>query len=204
MEDNTPYNYTSSEIIDEVLRAIGVNRKEISTYQDYVLPDGKYLRLRISDHGVNLSTWYNKNKEQREENSMLPKLNSSTNIAITFALTEKECKARGIKFPQKAINKTVVKTNSGNNVKPQFSVGHIQYASWLLDISSIQQIAAAILEFTKSGVFTDPLGSESGKTIVWEDTSNLPPKKLSKSTKTIKLKEFNMREIIQEATTFES
>ena len=89
-------------------------------------------------------------------------------------------------------------------MKPQFSVGHIQYASWLLDISSIQQIAAAILEFTKSGVFTDPLGSESGKTIVWEDTSNLPPKKLSKSTKTIKLKEFNMREIIQEATTFES
>lgn len=174
--------YTSSEIICEVLKALGICREDISTYKDYVLPDGKHIRLRISDHGINLSTWYNKNKEQRAGNPSLPKLNASTNIAITFAPTEAECKEKGIEFPQKAINKTRVKTGAGNNVKPQFSVGHIQYASWLLSDSNIQQIAAAIVKFTNSGLYTDPIGLSNGKVIAWQNTSNLPPKKLTQRT----------------------
>lgn len=182
MDSDFPHTYKSSEIIDEVLKALGISREDISTYKDYVLPNGKYIRLRISDHGINLSTWFNKNKEQRAGNPSLPKLNASTNIAITFAPTGEECKEKGIKFPQKAINKTMVKTDAGNNVKPQFSVGHIQYASWLLSDSNIQQIAAAIVEFTNSGLFTDPIGLSNGKVIAWQNTSNLPPKKLTQRT----------------------
>lgn len=182
-----------------MLKALGIRREDISPYQDYTLENGTYLRLRISDHGVNLSTWHNKNKEQREENPTLPKLNKSTNIAITFAPTEEECKTKRIEFPQKAINKTVVKTNAGNNVKPQFSVGHIQYASWLLDDSDIQQIATAIVEFTNSGVYTDPIGLSSGKVVAWQNTSNLPPKKLTRSAATIKLKESDLRKMIRES-----
>lgn len=182
MDSDFPHTYKSSEIIDEVLKALGISREDISTYKDYVLPNGKYIRLRISDHGINLSTWFNKNKEQRAGNPSLPKLNASTNIAITFAPTGEECKEKGIKFPQKAINKTMVKTDAGNNVKPQFSVGHIQYASWLLSDSNIQQIAAAIVEFTNSGLYTDPIGLSNGKVIAWQNKSNLPPKKLTQST----------------------
>lgn len=182
MDSDFPHTYKSSEIIDEVLKALGISREDISTYKDYVLPNGKYIRLRISDHGINLSTWFNKNKEQRAGNPSLPKLNASTNIAITFAPTGEECKEKGIKFPQKAINKTRVKTGAGNNVKPQFSVGHIQYASWLLCDMDIQQIATAILDCTNTGVYTDPIGLSSGKVIAWQNTSNLPPKQLTQRT----------------------
>ncbi len=182
MDSDFPHTYKSSEIIDEVLKALGISREDISTYKDYVLPNGKYIRLRISDHGINLSTWFNKNKEQRAGNPSLPKLNASTNIAITFAPTGEECKEKGIQFPQKAINKTMVKTDAGNNVKPQFSVGHIQYASWLLCDMDIQQIAAAILDCINTGVYTDPIGLSSGKVIAWQNTSNLPPKQLTQRT----------------------
>lgn len=189
------HTYRSAELIDIVLKCLGLKREEISTYQDYVLPNGSYLRLRISDHGVNLSTWFKHNKEQREEDTSLPKLNKSANIAITFAPNEDECTERGIDFPQKAINKTMVKTAAGNNVKPQFCVGHIQYASWLLTDTDAELIATAIKAFTEGGVYTDPLGLSSGKIIAWNDTSNLPPQKLTKSTGTIKLKESWLRRI---------
>ena len=181
-----------------VLNYLGLKREDISTYQDYVLPNGLYLRLRISNHGVNLSTWFNKNKEQRDEDPLLPKLNKSTNIAISFAPNEEECAEKGIDFPQKAINKTRVKTDAGNNVKPQFSVGHIQYASWLLTDTDTELIATAIKAFTENGVYTDPFGLSSGKIIAWNDTSNLPPQKLTKSTNTIKLKESDLRNIVKE------
>ncbi len=181
-----------------VLNCLGLKREDISTYQDYVLPNGLYLRLRISNHGVNLSTWFNKNKEQRDEDPLLPKLNKSTNIAISFAPNEEECAEKGIDFPQKAINKTRVKTDAGNNVKPQFSVGHIQYASWLLTDTDTELIATAIKAFTENGVYTDPFGLSSGKIIAWNDTSNLPPQKLTKSTNTIKLKESDLRNIVKE------
>lgn len=195
------HTYSSEELINMVLNSLGLKREDISTYQDYVLPNGLYLRLRISDHGVNLSTWFNKNKEQRDEDPLLPKLNKSTNIAISFAPNEEECAEKGIDFPQKTINKTRVKTDAGNNVKPQFSVGHIQYASWLLTDTDTELIATAIKAFTENGVYTDPLGLSSGKIIAWNDTSNLPPQKLTKSTNTIKLKESELRMMIKECIT---
>ena len=188
-EKASELTYTSSRIIDMILEVLGINRKDISTYQDYPVSDGIYIRLRVSDHGVNLSTWFRKNKEQRTDNPSLPKLNKTTNVAITFALTEKECKAKGVAFPQKAINKTAVKTDAGNNVKPQFSVGHIQYASWLINKTDIEQLSSAIIQFTRTGIYVDPLGISSGKVIAWQDTSNMPPLKLKSNTDTIKLKE---------------
>ena len=190
--------YSSAELISKVLNYLGLEREEISTYQNYILPNGSYLRLRISNHGVNLSTWFKKNKEQRKVDPSLPKLNKSTNIAITFSPNKEECVEKGIDFPQKAINKTNVKTDAGNNVKPQFSVGHIQYASWLLTDNDIELIAAAITVFTESGIYTDPLGLSSGKIVAWNDTSNLPPQKLSKRTNTIKLKESDLRIMVKE------
>ena len=172
------HTYSSAELINKVLNCLGIKREEISTYKDYVLPNGSYLRLRISNHGVNLSTWFIKNKEQRAGNSSLPRLNKSTNIAITFAPNEEECTKKGIIFPQKAINKSSVKTEAGNNVKPQFSVGHIQYASWLLTDTDAELIATTVKKFTESGVYSDPLGLLSGKVIAWKDNSNLPPQKI--------------------------
>ena len=174
----TNVGYNSSNLIDVILNSLGLKREDISTYQDYPLSDDVFLRLRVSDHGVNLSTWYRHNQRQREENPSLPKLNLSTNIAITFAPNKEECVAKGISFPQKAINKTRVKTAAGNNVKPQFSVGHIQYASWLIDDTDIEQIAAAVVAFTQRGIYADPVGLASGKVLAWKDTSNLPPQKL--------------------------
>lgn len=116
--------YSSTELINKVLNSLGLKREEISTYQDYVLQNGSYQRLRISDHEVNLSTWFNKNKEQRAENPSLPKLNKSTNIAISFAPNKEECVERGVDFPQKAINKTKVKTDAGNNVRERYTCLH--------------------------------------------------------------------------------
>ena len=74
--------FKSSEIIDKVLESLGLTREKVSTYQDYTLPNGDLLRLRLSNHGVNLSTWHRKNQEERENNPQAPKLNQSTNIAI--------------------------------------------------------------------------------------------------------------------------
>ena len=179
MKNNLSQTLSSEAIIDSILRALGISREDISTYCDYVLPSGTFLRLRISDHGVNLSTWFRKNMKQREENPSLPKLNGSTNVALTFAPNKDECLRKGIAYPQKAINKTSVKTEKGRNVKPQFSVGHIQYASWLLVNSDVEKITRAVIAFIESGIYVDPLGLSRGKILAWQDTSNLPPKKLT-------------------------
>lgn len=187
MKNNLTRTLSSEEIIDFILRTLGISREDISTYRDYVLPNGTYLRLRISDHGVNLSTWFRKNKKQREKDSSLPKLNGSTNVALTFAPNKEECLKKGIEFPQKVINKTSVKSEMGRNVKPQFSVGHIQYASWLMDNSDVEKISSAVIAFTKSGVYVDPLGLSTGKILAWQDTSNLPPKKLTLQTSPVKI-----------------
>ena len=186
MKNNLTQTLSSVEIIDSILRALGISREDISTYCDYLLPNGTYLRLRISDHGVNLSTWFKENKKQREIDSSLPKLNGSTNVALTFAPNKDECLKKRITFPQKAINKTSVKTETGRNVKPQFSVGHIQYASWLIDNEDVEKISSAVLAFAQSGVYVDPLGPSSGKILAWQDTSNLPPKRLTLQTGPIK------------------
>lgn len=54
----------------------------------------------MSDHGVNLSTWYAKNKDE-----IVP-LKDSNNVAITILPNRQECEREKIPFPPKAINKT--------------------------------------------------------------------------------------------------
>lgn len=44
--------FSSSEVIDKVLNAIGLTRDALSTYQQYQYPNGDYLRLRVSNHGI--------------------------------------------------------------------------------------------------------------------------------------------------------
>ena len=183
--------FRSSEIIDMVLKSLGVEMRNVSNYQDYTLPNGDLLRLRISDHGINLSTWHRKNKEAREINPKVPKLDKSTNIAVTFQPTKKECKEKGVAFPQKIINKTQVKTDNGNNVRPQFSVGHICYASWLLSENEINLIIVAITNFVVYGIYYDPIGLDSKKVLAWDDTSNVPPRKITTNTDIMKFKDKN-------------
>ena len=181
--------FTSAGIIEMILGCLGLKREDISTYRDYSLPDGGYLRLRLSDHGVNLSTWYKKNLTARLNDQTVPKLNESTNIAITFSPGKNECEERGIELPQKIINKTKVKTPKGNNVKPQFSVGHISYASWRLTGNEVGLIISALFRFIEEGIYYDPIGLKSGKVLAWEDISNMLPKKLTRSIDTMKLRE---------------
>lgn len=77
---NTPQKvYKSSEIIQAVLDALGLQRTNSSEYVTYTA-DGKVLRVRVSDHGVNLSAWYRNN-----EGEVIP-LSNSDNIAFTLAL----------------------------------------------------------------------------------------------------------------------
>ncbi len=183
--------FRSLVIIERALQSLCLKFENISSYQDYALPNGGLLRLRLSDHGINLSTWHRKNKEARTIDPKVPKLDKSTNIAITFQPTKEECEERGIVFPQKVINKTQVKTDNGNNVKPQFSVGHISYASWLLSEDEIDLIIVAITVFVNSGIYCDPVGLDSGKVLAWEDTSNVLPKKITTNTSTIKFVDKN-------------
>lgn len=178
--------FKSSEIIYRILESLGLKLENDSNYQDFTLSNGDLLRLRISDHGINLSTWHRKNKEARENDPKVPKLDKSINIAITVQPAKEECEEKGVKFPQKVINKTQVKTYKGNNVKPQFSVGHISYSSWLLSKEEIDLIIVAISNFVKSGIYCEPIGLGSGKVLVWDDTSNIPPRKITTNKDIIK------------------
>ena len=66
--------YSSADIIQTVLNALGIQRTNSSEYETYTV-DGKLLRVRVSDHGVNLSAWYRNN-----QNEDVP-LTDSDNIA---------------------------------------------------------------------------------------------------------------------------
>lgn len=173
----SPRILRSDEIITSVLSSIGVTKEDFSTYIDYSYPDGSYLRLRVSDHGLFLQNWYNANKEKREKGESVPKLNIGQNLAITFAPNEDECKEKKVPFPQKIKNVTVTKTVNGNNVKPQFTVRHICYYSWKLTEGDVNSISTALKTCVYSGkLYFEPIKNRT-KYIEWEDTSNLPPSK---------------------------
>lgn len=157
MQENTRKNFNSSELIERALKALGLERKNISTYVDFPINQKLYIRLRISDHGLILSTWVKKNMEDRKKN--------------------KECNKKKLRFPIKIINKTMVKTKQGHNVKPQFIIEHYCYLSWLLTESETSSIIYAIKQLSQKGVYIEPLGLKSGKVLMWENISNLPPKK---------------------------
>ena len=166
----------STNIIATILSTLGLTRESLSTYKDYMLDDGSYIRLRISDHGIYLQNWFIANKRKRAESPQVPKLNVGQNLAITFAPNQEECLENNIQFPAKIKNVTKAKTESGNNVKPQFSVRHICYFSWALteeDVSTISQSLKVCV--TTGQVYNNPI-SDTVKYIEWNDTSNLPPK----------------------------
>ena len=190
-KDSTKTILRSNEVIDLILSALGLTRETLSTYKDYAFDNGRYIRLRISDHGLFLQNWFNINKERRSISPSVPKLNCGQNLAITFAPNQEECIEKSISFPPKIKNVTKAKTESGNNVKPQFTVRHICYFTWELSNNDIKQISSSILKCVSEGdIFNEPL-KDITKMIEWEDTSNLPPKRKTKTTKTTKLEDEN-------------
>lgn len=109
----------------------------------------------------------------------VPQLNFGQNLAITFAPNEKECIAMNKPFPLKIKNVTNAKTQTGNNVKPQFKVRHICYYSWMLTTEDVDQISKFLLKCISTGEnFVNPLSGVQDKTIEWEDISNMPAKKV--------------------------
>ena len=171
----------SNEAIDLVLSVLGLTRETVSTYKDYSFPNGNYVRLRISDHGIFLQNWFDASKAKRIGNQTVPKLNIGLNLAITFAPNEEECKEKGVAFPSKIKNVTTAKTEKGNNVKPQFAVRHICYYTWKLSAEDINQIATALSQCVTEGVpFEEPL-KDADRSIEWEDMSNLPPNRMTKT-----------------------
>lgn len=190
-KDSTKTILRSNEVIDLILLALGLTRETLSTYKDYAFDNGRYIRLRISDHGLFLQNWFNINKERRSISPSVPKLNCGQNLAITFAPNQEECIEKCIPFPPKIKNVTKAKTESGNNVKPQFTVRHICYFTWELSISDISIITSSILKCVSEGeLYNEPL-KDITRMIEWEDTSNLPPKRITTTTKTTKLEDEN-------------
>ena len=175
--------FSSTEIIDNVLNAIGLTRTTLSTYQQYQYPNGDYIRLRVSNHGIYLQHWFDKNREARMCGKYVPKLNVGQNIAITFAPNEKECLSMGECFPMKIKNITKVKTQQGNNAKPQFKIRHICYYSWMLTHVDVVSISVSLANCVSKGIdYNEPLGNNPDKVTEWEDTSNLPPIKIKGKT----------------------
>lgn len=143
--------FSSSEVIDKVLNVIGLTRDALSTYQQYQYPNGDYLRLRVSNHGIFLQHWFDKNREARMDGQNVPKLDVGLNLAITFAPNEQECLAMGKPFPMKIKNVTAATTQQGNNVKPQFKVRHICYYSWMLTQGDVDAISASLSNCVTNG-----------------------------------------------------
>ena len=210
--------FSSSEVIDKVLNAIGLTRDALSTYQQYQYPNGDYLRLRVSNHGIFLQHWFDKNREARMDGQNVPKLDVGLNLAITFAPNEQECLAMGKPFPMKIKNVTAAKTQQGNNVKPQFKVRHICYYSWMLTQEDVDAISASLSNCVTNGDnYKEPLQGNPDKVVEWEDTSNLPPKKVEGNTlqqskdnnklnteqymnkKQIRLTESDLKQIVKES-----
>lgn len=210
--------FSSSEVIDKVLNAIGLTRDALSTYQQYQYPNGDYLRLRVSNHGIFLQHWFDKNREARMDGQNVPKLDVGLNLAITFAPNEQECLAMGKPFPMKVKNVTAAKTQQGNNVKPQFKVRHICYYSWMLTQEDVDAISASLYNCVTNGEgYKEPLQGNPDKVVEWEDISNLPPKKVEGNTlqqskdtnklnteqymnkKQIRLTESDLKQIVKES-----
>ena len=170
--------YSSTEVIEDILSKLGIVRETNSTYVEHLLPNGEYLRLRISNHGIYLQRWFDKNKERRMNGENIPKLNIGSNLAITFAPNEQECIAQGETFPMKVRNDTSAKTKFGNNVKPQFTITHICYNTWELSKQDVELIGNTIQTYvTVGGEFTEPI-QDDNKVSIWIDQSNSYPNRL--------------------------
>ena len=186
---------SSDYIIQRVLTALNLQSVGASTYQTSISQNGTVLRVRISNHGVNLSTWYAKNKDE-----IVP-LKNSNNVAITILPNRQECEREKIPFPPKAINKTMVNTSKDSKTPiPQsenFTVEHYCYESWRMDENDINLVIEAIKGYMVNGKYIDPLRDKGNKATHFSDTSNQQPKKI-KESKTIKLTESELRRVITE------
>jgi len=201
MDNNSPNQhkiYRSDEIIERILKSLGLQRTDSSEYKTYTV-DGKLLRVRVSDHGVNLSSWYRNN--QGEE---VP-LNDSDNIAFTFLPNKEECAERGEEFRTTAINKTTVYSDVSTMtpIDFQFTVMHYIYQSWKFTEERLQALVSKIVEYTNSGKFEDPLHNTSAKATVFNDTSNDKPKKINcnrnMNKKLIRLTESDLHRIVKQS-----
>lgn len=167
---------TSDYIINRILAALDIHSIGPSTYQTSIGPNGLLLRIRISNHGVNLSTWYAKNT-----NEIIP-LKDSINVAITFLPNKQECEKTKIPFPPKAINKTTVYTSKESKTAIQksedFIVEHYCYESWRMDDEAINLVIGAIKRYMNNGTYEDPLKGQNNRATHFSDKSNQPPKKV--------------------------
>ncbi len=167
---------SSGYVIQRILSALNLQSIGASTYQTAISQNGTVLRVRISNHGVNLSTWYAKNKDE-----IVP-LKNSNNVAITILPNRQECEKEKIPFPPKAINKTKVNTSKVSTtpipLSENFTVEHYCYESWRLDVDDISLVIEAIRGYMVDGKYIDPLNDKGNKATHFSDTSNQPPKKI--------------------------
>ena len=83
---------------------------------------------------------------------------------------------------------------------------HYVYRSWKFTSELLQQLVTAIVEYTKSGKFSDPLANTSAKAVPFEDTSNKKPKKIrnincnrNMNKKLIRLTESDLHRIVKKS-----
>ncbi len=164
--------FSSKKIIKAVLAALGIAGIKSSVYITYSV-EGRLLRVRVSDHGVNLSTWY------RNMQGQIVHLDESDNIAFTFLPNKEECMSLRIKYPPKAINKTQVFSDirSRTPIEDDFTVTHYVYRSWRIDEETLSCLIYGIVTYTETGRYSDPLCNTSAKATVFMDKSNHPPER---------------------------
>lgn len=129
-----------------------------------------------------MSAWYRNN-----EGEVIP-LSNSDNIAFTFLPNRDECKTLNIKFPPKVINKTPVYSDlkTKTPIDYEFTVMHYVYSSWKFTEEYLNLLTNAIVNYTTSGKFYDPLANTSAKAVLFNDTSNKKPQKIKQNTSEIK------------------
>lgn len=131
----------SDYIINKIAAAFHIESTDKdSVYTDFCSKDGNNRRVRFSNHGVILSTWY---KHQTEPYQ----LNKSKNIALTFLMTKDECKEKNVTFSTSAVNKTKVLNDLGIPIDDNFKVMHYIYQSWKIEEAHIELIIKAIDSF---------------------------------------------------------
>ena len=179
MDASQPDNVvlSSDYIIKRILAALDIHSIGPSIYQSSIGPNGVLLRIRISNHGVNLSTWYVKNT-----NEIIP-LKDSINVAITFLPNKQECEKAKTPFPPKAINKTSVYISKESRIviqdSEEFTVEHYCYKSWRMDDNAVDLVIGAIKGYMINGTFEDPLKEHGNRAAHFSDTSNQAPKKVN-------------------------
>lgn len=109
-------------------------------------------------------------------------------MLLLFLPNRDECKTLNIKFPPKVINKTPVYSDlkTKTPIDYEFTVMHYVYSSWKFTEEYLNLLTNAIVNYTTSGKFIDPLANTSAKAVLFNDTSNKKPQKIKQNTSEIK------------------